>query len=68
MFAGLDASLVDCFKLLNCFQSAVDFPKNYLACRNVLLENHLVITINVNQLEAFDEIVLNHNTQLEDQQ
>jgi len=68
VFAGLDAILVDRFKLLNCFQSAVDFPKNYLACHNVLLENHLVITINVNQLEAFDEIVLNHNTQLEDQQ
>jgi len=41
----------------NVFQRSVDFPKYHLPCHHVLLDNHLVITINVNQVEALDEIV-----------
>jgi transcription elongation factor len=36
----------------NVFQRSVDFPKDHLPCHHVLLDNHLVITINVNQVEA----------------
>ncbi len=39
----------------NVFQRSVDFPKDHLPCHHVLLDNHLVITINVNQVEALDE-------------
>ncbi len=35
----------------NVFQRSVDFPKDHLPCHYVLLDNHLVITINVNQVE-----------------
>ncbi|MEE3012760.1 MAG: KOW motif domain-containing protein [Chloroflexota bacterium] len=41
----------------NVFQRSVDFPKDHLPCHHILLDNHLVITINVNQVEALDEIV-----------
>ena len=41
----------------NVFQLSVDFPKDHLPGHYVLLDNHLVITINVNQVEALDEIV-----------
>ena len=41
----------------NVFQRSVDFPKDSFPCRYVLLDNHLAITINVNQVEALDEIV-----------
>ena len=41
----------------NVFQRSADFPKDHLPCHNVLLDNHLVITINVNQVEAIDKIV-----------
>ena len=47
----------------NVFQRSVDFPKDHLPCHHVLLDNHLVITINVNQVEAFDEMVSNHKQQ-----
>ncbi len=30
----------------NVFQRSVDFPKDHLPCHHVLLDNHLVITIN----------------------
>jgi len=36
----------------NCGSRSVDFPKDDLPCHHVLLDNHLVITINVNQVEA----------------
>ena len=39
----------------NVFQRSVDFPKDHLPCHHVLLDSHLVITINVNQVEALDE-------------
>ena len=39
----------------NVFQRSVDFPTDHLPCHHVLLDNHLVITINVNQVEALDE-------------
>jgi ribosomal protein L24 len=41
----------------NVFQRSVDFPKHHTPCHHVLLDNHLVITINVNQVEALNEIV-----------
>ena len=41
----------------NVFQRSVDFPKDHLPCHHVLLDSHLVITINVNQVEALDEIL-----------
>ena len=41
----------------NVFQRSVDFPKDHLPGHYVLLDNHLVITINVNQVEALNEIV-----------
>ena len=41
----------------NVFQRSVDFPKDHLPCHHVLLDNHLVITININQVEPLDEIV-----------
>ncbi|GIT44461.1 MAG: hypothetical protein Ct9H300mP11_23970 [Chloroflexota bacterium] len=47
----------------NVFQRSVDFPKDHLPCHHVLLDNHLVITINVNQVEALDEIF--HRTSTE---
>ena len=40
----------------NVFQRSVDFPKDHLPCHHVLLDNHLVITINVNQVELQDEM------------
>ena len=39
----------------NVFQRSVDFPTDHLPCHHVLLDNRLVITINVNQVEALDE-------------
>ena len=36
----------------NVFQRSVDFPKDNLPCHHVLLDNHSVITINVEQVEA----------------
>ena len=41
----------------NVFQRSVDFPKDNLPCHYVLLDNDLVITINVSQVEALDEII-----------
>ena len=41
----------------NVFQRSVDFPKDHLPCHYVLLDNDLVITINVSQVEALDEII-----------
>ena len=41
----------------NVFQRSVDFPKDHLPCHHVLLDNHLVITINVNQVEPLDDIL-----------
>ena len=41
----------------NVFQRSVDFPKDHLPCHHVLLDNHMVITINVNQVEPLDEIL-----------
>ena len=38
----------------NVFQRSVDFPKDHLPCHHVLLDNHLVITINVNQVEPLE--------------
>ena len=40
----------------NVFQRSVDFPNDHLPCHHVLLDNRLVITINVNQVEALNEI------------
>ena len=40
----------------NVFQRSVDSPKDHLPCHHVLLDNHLVITINVNQVELQDEM------------
>ena len=40
----------------NVFQRSVDFPNEHLPCHHVLLDNRLVITINVNQVEALNEI------------
>ena len=39
------------------FQRSVYFPEHHTLCHHVLLDNHLVITINVNQVEALNEIV-----------
>ena len=39
------------------FQRSVDFPKDHLPGHYVLLDNHLVITINVNQVAVFYEFV-----------
>ena len=36
----------------NVFQRSVDFPNDHTPCHHVLLDNDLVITINVNQVEA----------------
>jgi len=41
----------------NVFQRSVDFPNAHLPCHHVLLDNRLVITINVDQVEALNEIV-----------
>ena len=38
----------------NVFQRSVDFPKDHLPCHHVLLDSHLVITINVNQVEPLE--------------
>ena len=38
----------------NVFQRSVDFPKDHLPCHHVLLDNHMVITINVNQVEPIE--------------
>ncbi|MDE0721577.1 MAG: hypothetical protein OSB75_13655 [Dehalococcoidia bacterium] len=40
----------------NVFQWSFDFPKDHLPCHHVLLDNHLVITINVNQVESLDSL------------
>ena len=40
----------------NVFQRSVDFPKDHLPCHHVLLHNHLVITINVNQVEPLESL------------
>lgn len=40
----------------NVFQRSVDLPKDHVPCHHVLLDSHLVITINVDQVEALDEI------------
>jgi len=45
----------------NVFQRSVDFPNDHLPCHHVLLDNHMVITINVNQVEPLDQIVPYHN-------
>ena len=47
----------------NVFQRSVDFPKDHLPCHHVLLDNNLVITINVNQVEPLDEILPCHRQQ-----
>jgi len=36
----------------NVFQRSVDFPKDHLPCHHVLLDSDLVVTVNVNQVEA----------------
>ena len=38
----------------NVFQRSVEFPKDHLPCHHVLLDNHLVITINVSQVEPLE--------------
>jgi transcription antitermination factor NusG len=38
----------------NVFQLSVDFPKDDLPCHHVLLDNQLVVTINVNQVEPLE--------------
>jgi len=40
----------------NVFQRSVDFPKDHLPCHHVLLDNHLVITINVNQAKLLESL------------
>ena len=40
----------------NVFQRNINSPKDHLPCHHVLLDNHLAITINVNQVEALNEI------------
>jgi hypothetical protein len=40
----------------NVFQRSVDFPKDHLPCHNVLPDDHLVITINVNQVEPLESL------------
>ena len=40
----------------NVFQKSVDFPKHHTPCHHVLLDNHLVITINVNQVEPLESL------------
>jgi len=40
----------------NVFQRRVDFPKDHLPCHHVLLDNHLVITINVNQAKLLESL------------
>ena len=45
----------------NVFQRSVDFPKDHLPCHHVLLDNRLVITINVNQVEELDGFVSYHS-------
>ena len=47
----------------NVFQRSVDFPKDHLPCHHVLLDNNLVITVNVNQVELLDEILPCHRQQ-----
>jgi kynurenine formamidase len=42
------------------FQRSVDFPNDHLPCHNVLLDNRLVITINVNQVKALHDTVPYH--------
>ena len=41
----------------NVFQRSVDLPNDHTPCHHVLLDSDLVITINVNQVEALHEIV-----------
>jgi len=38
----------------NVFQRSADSPKDHLPCHHVLLDNHMVITINVNQVEPIE--------------
>ena len=40
----------------NVFQKSVDFPEHHTPCHHVLLDNHLVITINVNQVEPLESL------------
>ena len=44
----------------NVFQRSVDFPNDHLPCHHVLLDNRLVITINVNQVEVLHDTVPYH--------
>ena len=44
----------------NVFQRSVDFHKDHLPCHHILLDNRMVITVNVNQVEALDGIVPYH--------
>ena len=41
---------------VDVFQRSVDFLKDYLLSHHVLLDNHLVITININQGEPLDRL------------
>ena len=44
----------------NVFQRSVDFPNDHLPCHHVLLDNRLVITINVNQVEVLHDTLPYH--------
>ena len=44
----------------NVFQRSVDFPNDHLPCNHVLLDNRLVITINVNQVEVLHDTLPYH--------
>ena len=44
----------------NVVRRSVDYPNGHLPYDQVLLDHRLVITINVNQVEAFDETVPYH--------
>ena len=37
----------------NVFQRSVDLPNDHTPCHHVLLDSDLVVTVNVNQVEAF---------------
>ena len=47
----------------NVFQRSVYFPEDHLPCHHVLLDNHMVITINVGQVESLGEIIPYHQRQ-----
>ena len=38
----------------NVFQRSVNLPNDHTPCHHLLLDNHLVITINVNQVEPLE--------------